>query len=777
MLIKRFSTSSILTFAVFMLVVVTGAKAQNTDLRIWYTAPAQNWNEALPVGNGRLGAMVFGGLETERLQLNEESVWTGKDVDFVNPEAKAALPQVRKLLFENKYKEAKELAEKKLMGNKSIGSSYQTLGDLSLNFKHASVTFINYRRDLNLETATSTVKYLNGGTNYERTVFCSAPDQVLVVRLRADKAHAISLSGLLSRPGERATFSGSVDELLMEEHTGNGVGVRLAAKLKVRQYGGSVQVTGNGFEIAQADSVEIMISAATDYWGGAPAKVTDSVLRAASQRSFAQLLNAHVSDFSRYFKRVTFSLAGDTPDLPTDQRLLNLQKGIADPHLIQLYYQFGRYLLISSSRPGGLPANLQGIWADGLTPPWDADYHVNINIQMNYWLTELTNLSELHQPFLDFIEALRPDGRKTALDMYGIKEGAVAHFTTDVWHFTEPYGMTQWAMWPMGMAWCADHMWQHYEFTNDRKFLELQGYPAMKDAALFCMNWLVQDPRSGYLVSGPSISPENTFVTPTGDTATMVMGPTMDHMIIRQLLGNTRAAARTLNHDGDLVRKIDRVLAKLAPTRLTQDGRIMEWTEEFKEAEPGHRHISHLYGLHPGNEITVANPLLMAAARKTIAHRLSNGGGHTGWSRAWIINFFARLGDGQAAADNLDALLRKSTLPNLFDNHPPFQIDGNFGAVSGITEMLLQSHTGELVILPALPPEWKAGAIKGICARQGFEVDINWSAGKLTGVTVRSRNGRPCKIRYGDHVRTFDTEAGGEYSLSATLELVRSSVR
>jgi alpha-L-fucosidase 2 len=760
------------TLSIFICAGIGQVQAQTNDLRIWYTAPAQNWNEALPVGNGKLGAMIFGGTAIERLQLNEGSVWTGRGVDFVHPEAKAALAEVRKLLFEGKYKEAKDLAEAKLMGNKSVSSSYQTLGDLDFNFKHKSSVFTNYTRDLDLETATATTSYTNNGIKFRRSVFSSAPDQVLVVRLDADQPNAISFSVAMSRPGGQATFSVNGDELLMEEHVGKGSGVKLAARMKLTQHGGKITATKNGFVVDGANDVMILVAAATDYWGHDPMEKTSATIQASLKKVYTDLLKDHVADYQRYFNRVAFSLRSDGSNLPTDQRLINVQRGITDPHLVELYYQFGRYLLISSSRPGGLPANLQGIWADGLAPPWDADYHININIQMNYWLSELTNLSELHQPFLDFIDALRPDARKTAKDMYGI-DGTVAHFTTDVWHFTEPYGKTQWAMWPMGMAWCADHMWQHYQFTNDKKFLVQQGYPVMKDAALFCMNWLTEDPATKQLVSGPSISPENTFVTPAGDTATMVMGPTMDHMIIRQLLTNTREAARELNIDKDIQKKIDKTLSRLAPTRVSSDGRIMEWTREFREPEPGHRHISHLYGLHPGNEISIANPLLMKAARKTIDHRLSHGGGHTGWSRAWIINFFARLGDGNACLENLDALLKKSTLPNLFDSHPPFQIDGNFGAVSGITEMLVQSHTGEIVILPALPAEWRNGSIRGICARGGFELDITWSEGTLEKLVIRSRDGLPCKVRYGKLAKSFKIGLGGTLVLSSSLEQVK----
>ena len=457
-------------------------------------------------------------------------------------------------------------------------------------------------------------------------------------------------------------------------------------------------------------------------------------------------------------------------ELPTNERLASVKNGNNDPELIRLYYQFGRYLLISSSRPGGLPANLQGIWADGLTPPWSADYHININIQMNYWPAEITNLSEMHLPFLNFISNLVPDGKKTAENMYGIN-GAVAHFTTDAFHFTETYGKAKWAMWPMGLVWCCRHLWQHFLFTEDTLFLRESAYPVMKETADFCKNWLVKNPETGKLVSGPSISPENSFITKTGDTASVVMGPTMDHMIIRDLLTNTIEASKILNTDSDLRAKWETILSDLTPTQIGSDGRIMEWTEEFKKPEPGHRHISHLFGLYPGDEITYQKtPELIKAAKKTIDYRLSYGGGHTGWSRAWIINFFARLQDGELAYQNLLALLKKSTLPNLFDTHPPFQIDGNFGAVAGITEMLLQSHTGEIQILPALPNEWQNGSINGIMARGGFEINISWEKGELKSSKILSKFGNDCKIRYRDKVITLNTKKNKYYLLNENLE-------
>ncbi|KAA5542981.1 glycosyl hydrolase family 95 catalytic domain-containing protein [Adhaeribacter rhizoryzae] len=639
-----------------------------------------------------------------------------------------------------------------------------------MDFSHPQ-TVTDYRRELDLENAVARVSYVANRVKYTREIFSSAPDQVLVVRLTADKPSALTFNVKLSRPGNKATLAANGNELTLQEHVNSGVGVKMATRIKILNEGGTVAAAANGLSVSNANTVTLLLTAATDYWGNEPLTTANKQLTAAASKVFSQLQAEHVQDYQRYFKRVDLNLGiTEAAYYPTDARVKAMQAGNVDPHLLQLYYQFGRYLLISSSRPGGLPANLQGIWADGLTPPWSADYHININIQMNYWLAEQTNLSELHLPFLKFLEALGPDARKTARDMYGL-QGTVAHFTTDAWHFTEPYGQTQWAMWPMGLAWSAQHLWEHYLFTEDKKYLKDLAYPVMKEAAAFCVNWLVENPITKELVSGPSISPENQFKTQNGNIATMVMGPTMDHMIIRDLLTNTIAAGKTLNQDVDFRRKLQGVLARLAPTKIGSDGRIMEWTEEFAEPEPGHRHISHLFGLHPGNQITKQqNPELLAAARKTIDSRLSQGGGHTGWSRAWIINFFARLQDGEAAYQNLLALLRKSTLPNLFDTHPPFQIDGNFGATAGITEMLLQSHAGEIQLLPALPAAWQKGYIHGICARGGFDLDLNWENGQLKQVKILSKLGNTCQIRYGNQVISLKTQKGKTYILNGSLQ-------
>jgi alpha-L-fucosidase 2 len=759
----------------FFLMTPCSSMAQSqknaNDLKLWFARPAANWNESLPIGNGRLGAMIFGGVDEERLQLNEQTVWTGKDVDFVNPAAKAALPEIRRLLFAGKYAEAQKMTKEKMMGNKTVASTYQTLGDLLLDFQHQRGEVSNYRRELDLDSAVARVSYNLGGTSFKREVFSSAPNQAIFVRLSASRPASITFGVKLRRPGNKATFEAANGEIIMSEHVGNGVGVKMVARLKVINEGGTIAVAGDSLRIDKADNVLLLLTAATDYRGGDTVRQSRDQLTEAAGKNYDLVKKNHVADYQQFFKRVDLDLGeSDGSYFATDARILAMQNGYEDAKLIRLYYQFGRYLLISSSRPGGLPANLQGIWADGLYPPWGADYHININIQMNYWPSEITNLSELHMPFLQFLKDLQPDARKTARDMYGLK-GTVAHFSTDPWHFTEPYGEPQWAMWPTAFAWGCQHFWEHYLFTQDQQYLSEFAYPVMKEAAEFCVGWLVENPETKQLVSGPSISPENRFITKNGDTATVVMGPTMDHMIIRDLLSNTIDAARILKKDAGFTKKLQDILRRLAPTKIGSDGRIMEWTEEFKEPEPGHRHISHLFGLYPGRQINKQQtPELLQAARKTIDYRLAHGGGHTGWSRAWIINYFARLQDAEAAYENLLALLRKSTLNNLFDNHPPFQIDGNFGATAGITEMLLQSQAGEIQLLPALPKAWKKGYIHGIVARGGFDVDVDWENGQLKEVKILSKVGSPAIVRYGDKTVTIKTEKGRSYVLNGDLQ-------
>jgi len=758
---------------IFIIGGISCTEAQHTskgDLKIWFNEPAADWNTALPVGNGKLGAMIFGGVEKERIQLNEESVWSGREEVFHNPKAQEGLKETRKLIFEGKYGEAEKVGQEKLMGDKKSYATYQTLGDLEFVFpKPEKLT--SYKRELDLETAIATVSYINDGAFHKREIFSSAPDQALIIRLTSEKMNSVNFSINLTRPGRKASVEMDKDGMTLTEHVSDGNGVVLYARYKIVLNGGVFSADANGLKVERANIATIFLTAATNYKGKNPEQITLDNLNKVVKKPYEQIRITHIMDYQSLFNRVDLDL-GKVDSLlliPTDDRLKALKEGREDAHLLKLYYQFGRYLLISSSRPGSMPANLQGIWADGLNVPWSGDYHININIQMNYWPAEVTNLSELHMPFLNFINDLRPNARRVAKDMYGL-EGTVAHFSTDAWFYAEPHGKTDWAMWPMGMAWSCQHVWEHYLFTGDKEYLKNFAYPILKDAAIFCKGWLVTNPKTGKLVSGPSISPENKFYAPKGnEVVSMVMGPTMDHMIIRELLTNTIEAAKVINVDNEFREQLKLTLANLSPTQVTSDGRIMEWTEEFKEFEPGHRHISHLYGLHPSNQITNKTPELMTAAKKTIEFRLSNGGGHTGWSRAWIINFYARMQDSKNAYSNLQALLKKSTLDNLFDNHPPFQIDGNFGATAGITEMLIQSHAGEIQLLPALPEQWQKGYIKGIVARGGFEVTIQWENGKLKRVNVLSKLGNDCILRYEEKVVNMKTEKGKTYSFDGSL--------
>ena len=765
--------------------------ATSSGMKIWFDKPAAVWEDALPVGNGRLGAMIFGTVEQERLQLNEESVWTGKLRWNPVPDAAKTLTEVRKLLFQGKYKEAEQLASTGILGNKprgaqpggpSVGAgpvvrepSYQTLGDLQLNFGTYRGGVTNYRRELDIENAVARVSYTHNRINYVREIFSSAPDQVLVVRLTADKPGSLTFTSKLSRPGNLAQILAQGNEIRMSEHVGGGMGVIFFSRLRVLPEGGSLISGGDSIRVEKADAVTILLTADTDYKGIDPAIVSLQQMESAVKKPFTGMRKDHISDYQSYFKRVNLDLGtSEGRYFSTDARITAMQNGYVDYDLMELYYQFGRYLLISSSRPGDLPANLQGLWADGLTPPWSADYHININIQMNYWLAGTTNLNELEEPFVEFIDAMRPSARQTAKEIYGLN-GIVGHYTTNPWFDTQPSGSPQYGMWPMGIAWSCQNIWDYYAFGGDVDFLRSTSYPIMKEAAEFCIEWLVEDPKTGYLVSGPSISPENRFKIPgEGGNASVVMGPTMDHMIIRDLLQNTIQATLVLNTDEKFRKQMQKTLDKLSPTQIGKDGRLMEWTEEFEEPEPGHRHISHLYGLHPGNQITKqSNPELLEAARKTIDYRLSHGGGHTGWSRAWIINFFARLRDGDKAYENLLALLRQSTLKNLFDTHPPFQIDGNFGATAGITEMLLQSHAGEVELLPALPSDWKQGYIHGAVARGNFEVNINWENGKLKQAKITSKSGNPLKLSYAGKVLQIETEKGKTYTVNSDMSLAQ----
>ncbi len=757
---------------------------KNEHLKLWYKNPALTWEEALPIGNGTLGGMVFGRVNSEVIQLNEDSVWYGGPSDRNNPSALDNLEKIRQLIFDGKVVEAQNLATLALSGIPETQRHYEPLGNLSLFFTYENGEVINYKRELDISESIIKVAYEINDVKYKREVFTSYPHHVMVIKLMADKEKAINFYTQLSRgnirhhdehvTAKKSRYGGGFNAFLekscavgedgswIQGNCGGKNAVSFGSLIKIVSNDGNIKTIGNSVIVEDASEVVIYLSSATDFRFENFEKVCTERINNAIAIGYDKLKAEHISDYKALFDRVEIDVCSEDKKnevLPTDERMKLVNEGEVDFGIINLMYQYGRYLLISSSRKGALPANLQGIWNKDMMPSWGSKFTININTEMNYWPAEVCNLSECHAPLFDLIERMRVNGRVTAQKMYGCR-GFVAHHNTDIWADTAPQDVyLSSTYWVMGASWLCLHLWEHYEFTKDLEFLK-RAYETMKEASIFFVDFLVED-KDGHLVVCPTTSPENDFILENGEIGSLCRSATMDNQILYELFTACIKSAEILGVDEEYCQILSDILKKIGKNKVGKHGQIMEWSEDYDEVEPGHRHISQLFALHPGKQISVRKtPELAKAAEKTLERRLMFGGGHTGWSRAWIINMWARLENAEEAYKNGLALLRTTTLPNLLDNHPPFQIDGNFGYTAGVTEMLLHSHNDEISILPALPSEWKKGYIKGVKARGGYTVDICWENNEPTKVVLYSDICNLAKIRYKDVEKTINLNIG-----------------
>ncbi len=752
------------------------------NLKLWYDEPAIQWVEALPIGNGRLGGMVFCRPDSERIQLNDDTLWDGGPIDHNNPEALEALPVVRKMLFEGKNEEAEKLAFQKMMGVPRHVKSYQSLADLRIIFPQGR-EITDYRRELDLDTGIVSASYSADGIQYTEEVFSSAADQVVMIRLTSATPGKLDCTIGMDRQQDSKTTVEGGNKLVLKGRCGDE-GMRFQATAEIAAENGQLNPANDTITVSGADEITITVAGATSYTNRAsfsadPAARCNEVLDTLRGKAFDTLRSNHIADHRSMFRRLGFTLNSNDPkaSIPTNDRLKAVQDGADDAHLAELYFQYGRYLLMGCSRPGCLPANLQGLWNEHMKAPWHSDFHTNINLQMNYWPAEVGNLAECHMPLFDLMDSLVEPGNETARRHYGAN-GWVVHHLTDVWGFATPADGVC-GIWPMGAAWLCQHPYEHYLYSGDKKFLKERAWPLMKGAAEFILDFLVEAPEgtpvAGKLVTNPSHSPENSFFKADGSKSMFTYAATMDIMIIQDLFTNCINTIDTLDLQcsQELKEDLQKALDNLAPLQISpRTGCLQEWVEDYEEPEPGHRHMSHFYGFHPGCQINFRDtPEMANAIKNSLNRRLDNGGGGTGWSRAWVVNFQARFGEGDAAYHHLKHLFQKCTSPNLFDQHPPFQIDGNFGATAGIMEMLMQSHAGEIVLLPALPPVWHDGCIAGMRARGGYEVDIEWSGGKLARAILVAKNSGPVTVRYGEKTVTIDTLKGNHYVLDSTLTL------